>query len=106
MTPEEFLTILVVVFSLVMILAGVFTSYFGSGKSRRVGLGLVGIGLVIGLVWMYLLGLFGDPGLALLESVRESGAWELMYNSILVIVAALVGALAAIGIFLVAVMKS
>ena len=106
MTPEEFLTILAVMFSLVMILAGLFTSYFGSGKSRRVGLGLVGIGLVIGLVWAYLLGVFGDPGLALLADLRAAGAWELIYNSVLVIVAALVGALAAIGIFLVAVMKS
>jgi hypothetical protein len=105
MTPEEFLTILVLVFSLVMILAGVFTAYFGSGKSRRVGLGLVGVGAILAAIWLYLLGLFGDPGITLLEGVRED-AWELIYTSVLTIVAALVGALAAIGIFLVAVMKS
>jgi low affinity Fe/Cu permease len=105
MTWEEFLTILVIVFSLVMIVAGLFAAYFGSGKSRKVGVALFGIGLVLGIAWLYLLGVFtgGDKPIPLLEKVE---VWDLIYNTAVTIVAALVGALAAVGIFLVAVMKS
>jgi len=96
----EFLTILVFAFAAVMLVAGIFTAYFGSGKSRRVGLALFIIGLVVGIVWAYLVG-WSD--IALFKDVM---AWDVMYLAILNIVAALIGALVAVGIFLVAVMKS
>jgi len=96
----EFLTILVFAFAAVMLVAGIFTAYFGSGKSRRVGLALFVIGLVIGIVWAYLVG-FSD--ISLFEKVA---AWDVMYNAIVNIVAAVIGAAAAVGIFLAAVMKS
>jgi len=96
----QFLTIFLLVFALFMILAGVFTAYFGSGKSRTVGVGLLAAGIVIGLLggYAYHAGWLGgsDKG--------QLGA--LVWEAFLVIVAAVIGALVAVGIFLVAIMKS
>jgi len=96
----DFLTIVVFVFAIVMFVAGLFTAYFGSGKSRKVGVGLLAIGLGIGLIWTWLVG-FSDVSL-----FAEVPAWDVMMSAIFNIVAALIGALVAVGIFLVAVMKS
>jgi hypothetical protein len=96
----QFLTIFLLVFALFMILAGVFTAYFGSGKSRTVGVGLLVAGIVVGLLsaYAYHMGWLGgsDKG--------ELGS--LIWEAFLVIVAAVIGALVAVGIFLVAIMKS
>ena len=96
----EFLTILVFAFAIVMLVAGLFTAYFGSGKSRKVGLALMTVGLVVGVLWAYLVG-FSDVTL-----FSDVAAWDVMYGAIVNIVAAIVGALVAVGIFLAAVMKS
>jgi hypothetical protein len=96
----QFLTILLLVFGLFLILAGVFTAYFGSGKSRTIGVALLVVGLVVGLLtgYFYHAGTFNGGSSGLLGS--------LLWESFLVIVAAVIGALVAIGIFLVAIMKS
>ncbi|MCI4321666.1 MAG: hypothetical protein L3K18_07220 [Thermoplasmata archaeon] len=94
---SQFLTILLLVFGLFLILAGLFTAYFGSGKSRTIGVVLLVVGLVVGLIsgyWYHL----GNVGTASLSHLLE--------QTILVIVAAAIGALAAIAIFLLAIMKS
>ena len=95
----QFLTILLLVFGLFLILAGVFTAYFGSGKSRTIGIALLVGGLVVGLLtgYAYHQGLLGAAG-------GQLGS--LLWESFLVIVAAVIGALVAVGIFLVAIMKS
>ncbi|MGA8302463.1 MAG: hypothetical protein WA691_00955 [Thermoplasmata archaeon] len=98
----QFLTILLLVFGLFLILAGIFTAYFGSGKSRTIGVALLVVGLVVGLLTAYLYhtGTFaGGSG-----SANQLGS--LLWESFLVIVAAVIGALVAVGIFLVAIMKS
>jgi hypothetical protein len=95
-----FLVVLLLVFALFLILAGIFTAYFGSGKSRTIGVALLVVGLVVGILigWLYSAGDFGSKsGLSLPDLIIES---------LLVIVAAVIGALVAIGIFLVAIMKS
>jgi hypothetical protein len=92
----QFLAILLLAFGLFMILAGIFTAYFGSGKSRTIGVGLLVAGFVIFLLtgyWYHI-----TPG--------YGGLTDLIEESILVLVAAVIGALAAIAIFLVAIMKS
>jgi len=95
----QFLTIFLLVFSLFMILAGIFTAYFGSGKSRTVGVGLLAAGIVVGLLsgYAYHAGWFGP---------NKGELGTLVWESFLVIVAAVIGALVAVGIFLVAIMKS
>jgi hypothetical protein len=96
----QFLEIFLLVFALFMILAGIFTAYFGSGKSRTVGVGLLAAGIVVGLLagFAYHAGWFGAG--------QKGHLGSLIWESFLVIVAAVIGALVAIGIFLVAIMKS
>ncbi len=96
----QFLEILLLVFSLFLILAGVFTAYFGSGKSRTVGVSLLVAGLVVGI----LSGYFYHTGL--LNGSSSGHLGDLIWEAFLVIVAAVIGALIAVGIFLVAIMKS
>jgi hypothetical protein len=95
----QFLTILLLVFALFLILAGIFTAYFGSGKSRTIGVALLVGGLLVGILvaYLYHTGTFGG---------QSGQLGSLILESLLVIIAAVVGALVAIGIFLVAIMKS
>ncbi len=95
----QFLAILLLVFGLFLILAGIFTAYFGSGKSRTIGVVLLVVGLVVGILtgFFYHDGSFGGGS-------GQLGA--LLWEAFLVIIAAVIGALVAIGIFLVAIMKS
>jgi hypothetical protein len=95
----QFLTILLLVFGLFLILAGIFTAYFGSGKSRTIGVVLLVVGLVVGILTGYL---YHNGNLGAGSGQLGSLLWE----SFLVIVAAVIGALVAVGIFLVAIMKS
>ena len=90
-------TILLLVFGLFLVLAGLFTAYFGSGKSRTIGVVLLVIGIVVDIIAGYWYHIDHGSGLALTG---------LLEQTILVIVAAAVGALAAIAIFLLAIMKS
>jgi hypothetical protein len=90
----QFLEILLLIFGLFLILAGAFTAYFGSGKSRSIGVGLLVGGLVVGI------------GSAYWYHVANLDLSTLLWESFLVIVAAVIGALAAVAIFLVAIMKS
>jgi hypothetical protein len=92
-----FLTVLILVFALFMLLAGIFTAYFGSGKSRMIGVALLVVGLLVGLIWVFLSG-FSD----IIDVELSDAIWD----AFLYILSGLFGALAAIGVFLVAIMKS
>jgi hypothetical protein len=94
--PLTFVTILLLTFSLFLVITGAFTAYFGSGKSRKIGGGLLVGGLIVGL----LSGWFAGPGTVGLN------LGEIVIQSIGVILAAIIGAAAAIGLFLLAIMKS
>jgi hypothetical protein len=93
----EFMTIVILVFALFMLLAGAFTAYFGSGRSRAIGAALLVIGLVVGIVWVYLGG-FTD--------IIDVNLADVVWTAFLNLLAAIIGALIAVGIFLVAIMKS
>ena len=95
----EFLTVLLMVFALVMVLAGVFTAYFGSGKSRMIGVVLLVLGLVVGILWSLLT---WDP----VMNVIDVNLKDVVWNAFQYILAALIGILAAVGIFLLAIMKA
>ena len=94
-----FVTILLLTFAVVLLIAGAFTAYFGSGKSRKIGAGLLVGGIVVGLLWVFLTwnGPL-DQGSGYLSGV--------VVQAILVLLAAFIGAAAAIGLFLLAIMKS
>jgi hypothetical protein len=93
-----FLTVLILVFALFMLLAGIFTAYFGSGKSRMIGVALLVVGLVVGLMWGLLA--LGEDGMI------DVDLGKVIWDAFLYILAGVLGALAAIGVFLVAIMKS
>ena len=96
----DFLTIAVIAFAIVMILAGLFTAYFGTGKSRSVGCILLLVGLIVGGVWAYLC------GYSEIDTFRDVKMWEVFVKALVNLIGVLVGALVAVGIFLVAIMKS
>jgi len=93
----DFLSIVVLVFALFMLLAGVFTAYFGSGKSRTVGVVLLAVGLLVGILWAYAGGM---------SDMIAVDLWGVVWNAFVNIIAAMIGALVAVGIFLVAIMKT
>ena len=98
-----FIGMLMLVFALASIVAGIFTAYFGSGKSRAVGAILIIIGLIVFVIFLYgaglLSSLMGDPtGLLNLKGS--------IVNGVVAVVGAIVGALIALGIFLTAIMKA
>jgi hypothetical protein len=94
----DFLTVLILVFALFMLLAGIFTAYFGSGKSRMIGVVLLVIGLVVGVMWVVM----GTDSVDMINVDLSSVVW----NAFVYIIAAVIGALIAIGVFLLAIMKS
>jgi len=97
--PMTFVTVLLLTFSLFLVITGAFTAYFGSGKSRKIGAGLLVSGLVVGIVWTLGVG----PYTFISNSVDLS---EVIVQSIGVILSAAIGAAVAIGLFLLAIMKS
>ncbi|MCJ2670751.1 MAG: hypothetical protein LN416_09660 [Candidatus Thermoplasmatota archaeon] len=101
--PGEFITILIFSFALFLLITGAFTAYFGSGKSRKIGAGLLAGGLVIGIIWAYL---EWQQKSALGEFLSVNDLGNLIVGSIYVLIAALVGAGLAIGLFLLTIMKS
>lgn len=94
---EPFLAILLLVFGLFLILAGLFTAYFGSGKSRTIGVALLVVGIVMGALVALLAHVWGWS---------RSDLFSVIGQAFAVIIAAVVGALIAIAIFLLAIMKS
>ena len=102
LTLEQFATIFMLTFALFLVVVGVFTTYFGSGKSRKIGAGLMVGGIVLGILWVIISTWFlGEPFMPIDVEFKE-----LIIQSVVVIVAAALGALAAIGIFLLSIMKS
>jgi len=99
---QYFLSMMTLVFAIASIIAGIFTAYFGSGKSRAVGAILIIIGLFVGVIFLWganLLSFMGAP----VELLNFSGT---IVNGIIAVIGAVVGALIAIGIFLLAIMKA
>ena len=100
---QYFLGMLMLVFAIASIIAGIFTAYFGSGKSRAVGGILIIIGLIVGFIFLWgagvLSSLMGNPSgyLNLIGTIT---------NGIVAVIGAIFGALIALGIFLLAIMKA
>lgn len=96
---EVFFGILVFSFGLFTLLAGLFTAYFGAGKSRAIGfvltiLGIAGIVAFIALTWAII------PGI---NPVWDESA---IVTSLMGVFGAAVGAVAALLVFLISIMKA
>ncbi len=95
----NFLTVLLLVFSVLLFIAGAFTAYFGSGKSRKIGAGLLVIGLIILILVGYIFSGYGPL-------TDEVDLTDVIVEAIGVLLSAIIGAAIAIGLFLLAIMKS
>jgi len=100
---NQLLSMLTLVFAIASIIAGIFTAYFGSGKSRAVGGILIVIGILVFIVFLY--------GANLLSSLLGTPEGILNFQGTIVqgvvsLVGAVVGAGIALGIFLLAIMKA
>ena len=97
---ENFLSMLTLVFAIASIIAGIFTAYFGSGKSRAVGAILIIIGLIVGVLFLWfgeVIGFMGTPPISFKNVIVDG---------IVAVIGAVIGALIALGIFLLAIMKA
>jgi hypothetical protein len=91
-------------FAVFSLIAGVFTAYFGAGKSRAIGGALLVIGLVVILIWVYFGILQSYPDDTIIGIVHWNAAKTL--EAFITVIGALIGAVIAIVLFLVAIMKS
>ena len=99
---NQFLSMLTLVFAIASIIAGIFTAYFGSGKSRAVGAILIVIGLIVFIIFLYGAGLLGFMG----EPSGFLNFKDTIVQGVIAILGAIVGAGIALGIFLLAIMKA
>lgn len=92
--------ILVLSFGLTILFAGLFTSYFGAGKSRKIGLGLVIVGLLTMFAWTTIT--FG------INVFTTFDAWnaEQMAVGVAAVVAGALGGMVAMAMFLIAIMRA
>ena len=98
---DMFLSILVLAFGIFSIIAGAFTAYFGTGRSRSIGAALILLGIIGFILLLWFTGVFGS-------SVSKPVSWDtsMVIAGFVAVIGAIVGALVALGIFLVAIMKS
>jgi len=98
---QYFLSMMTLVFAIASIIAGIFTAYFGSGKSRAVGAILIIIGLIVGVIFLW------GANLIPLGNIPELLSFgPYVINGVVAVVGAVIGALIALGIFLLAIMKA
>ena len=100
---QNFLSMLTLVFAIASIVAGIFTAYFGSGKSRAVGAILIVIGVIVFILFLWGAGLLTSFMGAPPEIMNFVGV---ITNGIIAVIGAVIGALIALGIFLLAIMKA
>lgn len=97
MDGVSFLTLVVISFALVMLILGIFSIYFGYGKSRVYGGIMAVTGFMAGTTWV-------------LEYKNTSfysiTVWDILYPAIVNIIAIAIGALVAIIIFLATALKN
>ena len=95
-----FAGILVLSFGLTMLFCGLFTSYFGAGRSRKIGIGLVLVGLLTLFAWTSI-----SFGVSILTPIDAWTAQQ-MGLGIAAVAAGALGGLVALGMFLVAIMRA
>jgi hypothetical protein len=91
----EYLTIFLLTMGLIMLLAGIFTAYFGTGRSRVIGAVLLVLGLLIGIV-----------GALYYYRTNPGHLIELIKDALLMLLSAIGGAVVAVVVFLAAIMKA
>jgi hypothetical protein len=92
---------LMLVFAIASVIAGLFTTYFGSGKSRSVGAILIIVGILVSILFLWgaqVLNIGAVPDIMNFTGV--------VLNGVAAVVGGVIGALIALGIFLLTIMKT
>ena len=100
MDVYQFMTVLLLTLGLGLFLAGIFTAYFGRGKSRMVGVSLTVLGIVVG-IFTWMMHRFEMSGFGASAVFTDTIMLAIKY-----IGAFLIGAVLALVIFLAAIMKT
>lgn len=87
-----FLGGLIFSFAIISLGAGIFTTYFGSGKSRIIGVSLLIIGIVVLAIGVF--------------AVNERALWAILWKGVIGLLGLIVGGAIAVVIFLFSIMKS
>jgi len=94
---DVFVSMCMLGFAIGAVIAGIFTAYFGSGKSRAIGAVLLLIGIIVGILfWNYTDGIWTTGG----------WGWETVKVGVVSLIGSLVGGLIALGVFLAGIMKA
>lgn len=96
----DFVSLVVVAFSIVMLLAGILAAVFGTGKAKACGGVMAVIGVALIGIWIWLCG-YSD-----IEVFTDVPLWDVFIDGVINLIGILVGALIAVGIFLAVVLKS
>lgn len=96
----EFLSLVILTFGIVMILAGALAAGFGRGRSRGYGglMCVIGIVLIGVIIWLC--------GYSDISAFTKISLWDVFMDGLINLLGIAVGALIAVGIFLVVVLKS
>ncbi|WP_393970720.1 hypothetical protein OXIME_000951 [Oxyplasma meridianum] len=93
---EVFSMVILALIALSLFVLGILTAYFGSGKSRSVGAGLLVVGVFIGFLTAYLSRYTFHLGLV----------QNVIYGTLFYVIAAIIGAVIGLLVFLGAIMKT
>jgi len=90
---EDFINVFLLVFGLSLALAGIFTVYFGAGKSRKLGaiILVAGLGIVGLMYWLFTAGYTG-PGTV--------SFWDYVKGPVVTLFAGITGVVAAVLLFI------
>jgi hypothetical protein len=91
---EIFVAMLLLILGLSLLVLGIFAAYFGSGKVRTFGIVLGVVGIVIWLITIFA------------RSALNVSLTYVIYNGVLYLVSAIVGAVIALLIFLAVLLKT
>jgi len=99
---DIFLSIAIFSFGLLTFLSGLFTAYFGAGRSRKIGMGLTVFGILALVIWLGLA--FLD--VSALRALAPNWDYVGVVKALVAVVGGIVGAIVALGLFLVSIMKA
>ncbi len=97
-----FMSMLMLVFAIASMIVGIFTAYFGSGKSKAVGGIIVTIGLIVAVLFFWFAGVLPFMGTSPISWADEG----VVFRGVVAVIGAIVGAGAAAGLFLLSIMKA
>lgn len=95
---DQFLAIILALLAISLVILGILTAYFGSGKSRAVGVVLLVVGIVVGILTIFA----ARPLFHLSTGVLQN----VVYPTFFFVAASVIGVVIALLIFLGAIMKT